>query len=192
MSDRTSDPAPQAGPAEPHRLIVAEDEEIVIQHHFEDWLAFAIFWGLAFIVFLQFFTRYILNDSLAWTEEIARYGLMWVAFIGAAMVTRRNSHIAVTLLTELLPIGPARVLRALIDTITLMFLALLAYFSVLIVERMQFQRMTVIDLPMSLVYGGVAFGCFLMLFRQTLRFWRNARDGWRVTQEPASEYVSAD
>ena len=117
---------------------------------------------------------------------------MWVAFIGAAMVTRRNSHIAVTLLTELLPIGPARVLRALIDTITLMFLALLAYFSVLIVERMQFQRMTVIDLPMSLVYGGVAFGCFLMLFRQTLRFWRNARDGWRVTQEPASEYVSAD
>ena len=67
-----------------------------------------VFWALAGIVFLQFFTRYILNDSLAWTEEIARYGLMWVTFIGAAMVTRRNSHIAVVLLTELLPPGPAR------------------------------------------------------------------------------------
>jgi TRAP-type C4-dicarboxylate transport system permease small subunit len=192
MSDSTADRSPQAGPTEHHRLIVAEDEEVVIEHHFEDWLAFAIFWGLAIIVFLQFFTRYVLNDSLAWTEEIARYGLMWVTFIGAAMVTRRNSHIAVVLLTELLPTGPARLLRALIDTIVLAFLALLAYFAVLILERMQFQRMTVIDLPMSLVYGGVAFGCFLMLYRQIRHFWRNAREGWRVTQHLPVQHASTD
>ena len=43
--------------------------------------------------------------------------------------------------------------------------------------------MTVIELPMSLVYGGVAFGCFLMLGRQIQRVWRNARDGWRSAQE---------
>jgi TRAP-type C4-dicarboxylate transport system permease small subunit len=180
MSD-TPDPTPQVAAGEPQRLIVAEDAEVVIEHYLEDWLAFAIFWGLAFIVFLQFFTRYVLNDSLAWTEEIARYGLMWVTFIGAAMVTRRNSHIAVALLTELLPTGPARVLRALIDLVTLLFLSLLAYFSYLIVERMQFQRMTVIDLPMSLVYGGVSLGCFLMLFRQILRVAHNARNGWRAS-----------
>ena len=54
-------------------------------------------------------------------------------------------------------------LLALVDLITLGFLGLLAYFSVLIVERMQMQRMTVFDLPMSIVYGGVALGCFLML-----------------------------
>ena len=58
-------------------LIIAEDEEVVIEHYPEDWIAFVLFWALAFIVFLQFFTRYVLNDSLAWTEEIARYGLMW-------------------------------------------------------------------------------------------------------------------
>jgi TRAP-type transport system small permease protein len=192
MNERTAYPAPQAGPTEHQRLIVAEDEEIIIQHHFEDWLAFALFWLLAFIVFLQFFTRYILNDSLAWTEEIARYGLMALTFIGAAMVTRRNSHIAVVLLTELLPNGPARLLRAAIDLIMLVFLALLAYFSVLIVQRMQFQRMTVIDLPMSLVYGAVSVGCFLMLFRQIGRVWRNGRDGWRTTDLPGHEPQSAD
>ena len=80
---------------------------MVIEHHPEDWLAFVIFWGLAFIVFLQFFTRYVLNDSLAWTEEIARYGLMWVVFIGGAMVTRRNTHIAVELLSNVMRPGTA-------------------------------------------------------------------------------------
>ena len=50
-------------------------------------------WGLAIIVFLQFFTRYVLNDSLAWTEEIARYVLIIVAYFGAISVTRKGTHI---------------------------------------------------------------------------------------------------
>src|SRR5512143_2377366 len=95
----------QPAPEENVHLIVAEDAEVVIEHYPEDWLAFVIFWSLAFIVFLQFFTRYILNDSLAWTEEIARYALMWVVFIGGAMVTRRNSHIAVELLSNVMKPG---------------------------------------------------------------------------------------
>ena len=150
---------------------------MVIEHHPEDWIAFVIFWSLAFIVFLQFFTRYVLNDSLAWTEEIARYGLMWIVFIGGAMVTRRNTHIAVELLSNVMKPGPARAaLLALVDFIKLGFLGLLAFFSLTITERMHQQRMTVFDLPMSYVYGGVAFGCFLMFVRQAINVWRNARD----------------
>ncbi|MFX8327781.1 TRAP transporter small permease subunit, partial [Acinetobacter baumannii] len=89
-------------PPDGQHLIHVEEEEIVIEHHPEDWLAFILFWAIGGIVFLQFFTRYILNDSLAWTEEGARYGLMAVTFIGGAMVTRRNSHIAVALLPNFL------------------------------------------------------------------------------------------
>lgn len=170
-------PSAPGQPPEQH-LIHVEEEEIHLEHHFEDWLAFAIFWALGFIVFLQFFTRYVLNDSLAWTEEIARYGLMAVTFIGGAMVTRRNSHIAVALLPNLLPAGLSRAILAFVDITTLVFLGLLAYFSVLIVERMAVQRMTVFDISMSVVYAAVALGCFLMLARQAQRVWRNARDGW--------------
>jgi TRAP-type C4-dicarboxylate transport system permease small subunit len=165
---------------EPAHLIVAEDEEVVIEHHPEDWLAFVLFWALAFIVFLQFFTRYVLNDSLAWTEEIARYGLMWIVFVGGAMVTRRNTHIAVELISNVMKPGPLRAaLLAFVDIVKLAFIALLAWLSVTIIERMAIQRMTVIDLPMSYVYAGVGLGCFLMLVRQAMNVWRNAREGWR-------------
>ena len=69
----------------------------------------------------------------------------------------------------------------------LAFLALLAYFSIKIVERMQMQRMTVVDLSMSFVYGAVVLGCFLMLLRQAQRVWRNARDGWRSAHAALTE-----
>src|SRR5262245_46166320 len=175
-------------PDESVHLIVAQDAEVTIEYHPEDWIAFILFWSLAFIVFLQFFTRYVLNDSLAWTEEIARYGLMWVVFIGGAMVTRRNSHIAVELLANVLKPGVARtVLLASLDAIKLGFFGLLAYFSVTIIERMHMQRMTVFDLPMSIVYGGVAFGCFLMFARQVVVSLRNARTGWRKPPRVADQ-----
>src|SRR3981189_2594690 len=173
-----SSPA-NADPVDDVHLIVAKDEEIVIEHHPEDWVAFVLFWALAFIVFLQFFTRYILNDSLSWTEEIARYGLMWLAFIGGAVVTRKKTHIAVELLGNLMKPGRLRTsLFALVDFVTLGFMGLLAYFSISITERMQAQTMTVFDLPMSLVYGGIAFGCFLMVIRQAITVWTPARPRW--------------
>src|SRR6187549_3817316 len=146
----------QAAPDGEKRLIEAEDTAVTIEHYPEDWIAFVIFWSLAFIVFLQFFTRYVLNDSLAWTEEIARYGLMWIVFIGGAMVTRRNSHIAVELLANVMKPGRLRVaLLAFVDIVKLAFLALLAFLSITIIERMSIQRMTVFDLSMSWVYAGV-------------------------------------
>jgi len=173
-------------------LIVAHDEEVVIEHHPEDWLAFVLFWALASIVFLQFYTRYILNDSLAWTEEIARYGLMWITFIGGSIVVRKQANIAVEVLLHFASKPVRRILLVIIDIIKLGFIALLAYFSVTITERMAVQTMTVIDWPMSYVYGGVAVGCFLMLARQIQCFWRNARDGWRAASENVGTGVQID
>ena len=51
--------------------------------------------------------------------------------------------------------------------------------------------MTVFELPMSWVYGGVAFGCFLMFGRQILNVWRNARERWRKPHD-VTHQVAAD
>src|SRR4051812_13928555 len=65
-------------------FVIADDEIDLRRYRLEDWLALALFWMLGLIVFYQFFTRYALNDSAAWTEEIARYFLIGIVFIGAA------------------------------------------------------------------------------------------------------------
>ncbi|MCW5687883.1 MAG: TRAP transporter small permease [Pseudolabrys sp.] len=188
--DNPVDGDPRRPASEP--LIVAHDQEVVIEHHPEDWLAFVLFWALAIIVFLQFYTRYILNDSLSWTEEIARYGLMWITFIGGAIVVRKKTNIAVELLLQFSSRRVARVLLAIGDVTQLFFIALLAYFSIEITDRMSLQIMTVVDWPMSWVYAGIAFGCFLMLARQIQKFWQNARDGWRRAAESIGDGLIID
>ena len=54
----------------------------------EDWLTLALFWLMALAVFLQFFTRYVLNNSFAWTEEIATNCLVVIVFMGSVMCVR--------------------------------------------------------------------------------------------------------
>jgi TRAP-type transport system small permease protein len=88
--------------------------------------------------------------------------------------------------------GPMQcALLALVDFITLGFMGLLAFFSVTIVERMHSQRMTVFELPMSIVYGVVGLGCFMMLARQLQVVWRNAREGWRRAPD-VTDQIHAD
>ena len=58
----------------------------------EAWIALGLFWALAGVVFTQFFTRYALNNSASWTEEIARYLLIGVVFVGASIGVAKNNH----------------------------------------------------------------------------------------------------
>ncbi|MBI1245322.1 MAG: TRAP transporter small permease subunit [Alphaproteobacteria bacterium] len=141
----------------------------------EDWVSFVFFWLLAFVVFLQFFSRYVLNDSIAWTEEIARYLLICVCFVGAATAMRKMSHIHVEFFYVYLPPAVGRILSTLVDILRIAFLAYGTYQGWKVTEIMELQRMVVIDLPMSLVFGTATLGFALMTVRAVqaaVRHWR--------------------
>ncbi|MEO7760812.1 MAG: TRAP transporter small permease, partial [Casimicrobiaceae bacterium] len=131
----------------------ASDQPIDLSGYgWEDWLTLGIFWLLALDVFYQFFTRYVLSDSAAWTEEIARYLLIIVCFVGASMGVRKNTQIHVEFLYRWLPAGFARVLSTAVDIIRTAFLAYATWLSIDLVPKMHNLKMTVVDFPMSFVY----------------------------------------
>ena len=143
----------------------------------EDWITFLLFWGLAGVVFLQFFTRYVLNDSLTWTEEIAQYLLMVITFAGSAMAARRGTHIAVEFLLNKLPPGARRIAHALVSAVATAFFAASAWLCWQVSEAMRFQPMIAIDYPLAVVYYGILLGLVLTAVRSALHGVRRWREG---------------
>jgi TRAP-type transport system small permease protein len=131
----------------------------------EDWLAFGFFWALAGTVFLQFFTRYALNDSAGWTEEISRYLLICTVFIGATISVRKNNHIHVDIFYRYLPRPVTRVMSTFVDAFRIAFFGYAAWLTYQLMQRIGSQRMAVVDLPIGLMYGVVLAGFVLMTWR---------------------------
>lgn len=158
--------------------IEVAEEPSLTTYAVEDWAGFAFFWALAVIVFLQFFTRYILNDSLAWTEEIARYLLTAVTFVGAATATRKHSHIFVEFFYVYLHPRVAFALSTLVDLMVVFFYGLCTLLAWRVANVMQFQFMVVFDrVPLAVVYYIVTIGFAAMTLRTLQTAWRHWSSG---------------
>jgi TRAP-type transport system small permease protein len=161
------------------------DKPIVLgEYHFESWIAFGFFWVLATIIFYQFFTRYALNDSAAWTEEIARYLLICTVFIGIAASVRTNRHIHVDLLYRYLPAPVCRALSTLVDVVRIAFFAYMVVLTWQMMQKMGSYKMTIVDLPMNLVYGVCAIGFAFCAIRATQVMIEHWRRGYSVLERP--------
>lgn len=183
--------------AETHRQITADEiahtfeEEATPKvdlgiYAFEDWVALAIFWVMALAVFLQFFTRYVLNDSYAWTEEIATYCLIGVVFIGSSMCVRLSRHIQVDLLYRYLPHLLARALSTVIDLIRIVFFGYAIKLVWVYIQIIGDESMTTINLPKDYVYYAVLAGFVLMFVRSVQVAIQHLRQGYSILERPGA------
>ena len=183
--------------AELHRQITADEiahtfeEEAAPKvdlgiYAFEDWVALAIFWVMALAVFLQFFTRYVLNDSYAWTEEIATYCLIGVVFVGSSMCVRLLRHIQVDLLFRYLPHWPARALSTVIDLIRIAFFGYAIKLVWVYIQIIGDESMTTINLPKDYVYYAVLAGFVLMFVRSVQVTIQHLRQGYSILERPGA------
>lgn len=118
-----------------------------------------LFASFVVIVLVQVFCRYVLNDSLIWSEEVVRFGLYWMTMLTIALAADRRGHITMDMLEASL--GPSWRKRLIwINAIlTSIFLGILSYYGVLLIGR-SWETMTAITgIPMSLVYMATPIGC---------------------------------
>jgi TRAP-type transport system small permease protein len=160
----------------------------------EDYVALFFFWILAIVVFLQFFTRYVLRDSFAWTEEVARYLLICVTFLGTAMAVRKNSHVQVEFFYRCFPRRLARGLSTTVDLISIAFFGICAWISWKLLRVMQTQQMASVDVSMGWMYAIVLAGFLLATLRAILvarRHWRRGDSGLEQAAEAGKSAPTA-
>lgn len=158
----------------------------------EGWVALGFFWVLGLTVFYQFFTRYVLNDSAAWTEEIARYLLIACVFIGASIGVAKNNHIQVDFFYRYMPPGMGRVLATVVDVLRIAFFATAVVLTIQMMMKLgQSSRMTLVDLPMNVVYGVCLAGFTFMLLRSLWVARVHLRRGYTVLEQVESTMEDA-
>jgi TRAP-type C4-dicarboxylate transport system permease small subunit len=113
-------------------------------------------------VVLQVASRYIFNRPTSWSEELARYLFVWITFLGAAVVIRKRRHVDVTVLTDRLPPGAAKVVYLVSDVAVLFMLGALTWAGAGLAIMAHRQLSAAMDLPMSLAYSAMPVGTGLM------------------------------
>ncbi len=117
---------------------------------------------LIVLVAMQFFTRYVLNDSLGWTEEIASYCLIILCFLGGVSCVRKGKHIFLEFFYRYIPRNKIKVLAISSECVTALFFICFAAYTLELSGKTSGQNMVSVDLPKSIIYYVVSGGAFLM------------------------------
>ena len=87
--------------------------------------------GLMFLsVLYQVIGRYFISTSIAWTEETARYCMIWLAFLGASMLVRSNENSSVTFIKDRLPKNIRKAVDLSILVVMLVFMLIIFAISI--------------------------------------------------------------
>lgn len=118
------------------------------------------------VILLQVFFRYVLNNSLPWSEELARYLMVWMTFLALPVVSRENQHAALEIVLGSLP-GRLNALLQLVIYL-LIGLVLVYAFSRGLDFALKGQRMLATALPITKFWSYVAmpigFGLMMLVY----------------------------
>jgi TRAP-type C4-dicarboxylate transport system permease small subunit len=145
-----------------------------------NWVAVTLFSAMVVVTTLGVFFRYVLNNALPWAEEADRYLFIWLSFVGASITMRHKAHIAVDLLMRYVPPAWRHVLALAAQASVLVFLGVVFWASLPVIELTSETRATATDIPLSWVYIAAPIGCTLIAvetLRLMARTWAEMRQG---------------
>lgn len=126
------------------------------------WALIAILAAMAVMVFANVALRFLTDRSILWVEEVSRYLMIWLTFLGAGIVLRYGGHIGIDTLQERLP-GAAPALRALIFALLLAFFAAMAWLGARYALLTWGQTTPVLQIPIGAVYLAMPIGFGLLI-----------------------------
>jgi TRAP-type C4-dicarboxylate transport system permease small subunit len=124
----------------------------------EEWLLVAAFSAMGIALLAQVFFRYILNAPLIWSEELARYLLVWVTFLGINYGVRHHAHIEMEYFFSKFPRSLQRVLPIVTQVFTVGCLLLFVPGAIRFVSAQRGIESSAMQINMGLVYVVIPIG----------------------------------
>lgn len=128
------------------------------------WLLIALLAAMALLVFGNVVGRYVFSVSSNNVEEITRYMMIWLVYLGAGLALRGGQHVSVNLFIDVLPPSAARLVRAAVLGITLVFMAAVLWYGWQYSQFAMSRLTPVLQWPMGAVYLAIPIGALLFIF----------------------------
>lgn len=119
--------------------------------------------GMALIVAAQVFFRYILNQSLFWSEELARYLMVWLTFLGAGVAYYRRIHPGIDILTKRLSGEQQHRLEIMIHAVCLGFFAILVVYGIRFAWFVRLQISPALSIPKWIVFAVIPLSGMILV-----------------------------
>lgn len=141
--------------------------------HTEEFLLGILLATASLVLFANVVARYVFNWGFPWAEELVRYEIVWMVFLGGSAAARQGLHIGVDILVKLSPPPLRKFIEVSVNLVSLIFcLLVLVYGAKLIIQTRMFGQVSpAIQVPMWLVQLAIPVGSGLMALRFGQQIW---------------------
>ncbi|MCZ4289925.1 TRAP transporter small permease [Hoeflea alexandrii] len=123
-----------------------------------EWMLMLMLLAMTGVMFGQIIWRYLLEAPLVWSEELALLLMVWMTFLGSALMLERKEHVAIDVFVDLLPDGLKRLMQILGAIVILIFNCALTYGAFIIADTAWESLMPGLKISGSWQYIGVLLG----------------------------------
>ena len=120
------------------------------------------------VAFTNVVARYAFDASLVWATELTIFLFLWSAFFGAAYCFKKDAHIAVTVVLDIMPSKIAKIMLLISHTVTITFLLAIAYYGyeyLFLLIELDERSIDLWDLPMWYIYLVIPVAFFFSAYR---------------------------
>ena len=126
------------------------------------WVVIIILAAMAMMVFANVALRFLTDESILWVEEVSRYLMIWLTFLGAGLVMRYGGHIGIDTLQDSFP-RHAVLVRWIVVLLLLGFFGFMVWIGSRYAMLTWGQTTPVLQIPVGIVYLAMPVGFGLLI-----------------------------
>jgi C4-dicarboxylate transporter DctQ subunit len=133
------------------------------QVRFCSWSMVVLGLAMTFTILIQIFVRFVVYRPVPWSEELARYLMIWMGMLGSVVALRKGRHIGVTFLVEKLPCRIHQFTVRLVRLIIIGFLAIIGWEGLGLAIFNAPQLSAAMEISMTIPYLAIPVGATMMI-----------------------------
>jgi len=136
-------------------------------NHLEEYLLVVLLLTTVVLGFTQVIMRYVFNNSLTWSEELARIIFIWMSWLGISYGQKKNEHIKVNMFVDRLKRNAKKIVLIIAYLCTMAILVVFAIEGVVVVDAVMSigSHTPALSIPKWCIYASVPISCALMVIR---------------------------